>query len=150
MPNDDITHPIPDLTGYITEGQIVLSRGLNQKGIYPPVDVLRSLSRIMKDGIGEGYTREDHAQIANQVFSSYSKVQEIRSLMQVIGEDELSDVDKLYIEFGRVFEEKFLSQRFDEDRSIFETLDICWEMVKILPRAQLDKLKPEVMEKYLK
>jgi len=149
MPNDDITHPIPDLTGYITEGQIVLSRGLHQKGIFPPVDVLRSLSRIMKDGIGEGYTREDHAQIANQIFSSYSKVQEIRSLMQVIGEDELSDVDKLYIEFGRVFEEKFLSQRFDENRSIFETLDICWEMARILPKDKLDRLKPEIMEKYL-
>ncbi|MCL2860566.1 MAG: V-type ATP synthase subunit B [Oscillospiraceae bacterium] len=150
MPNDDITHPIPDLTGYITEGQIVLSRNLNQKGIYPPVDVLRSLSRIMKDGIGEGFTREDHSQISNQVFSSYSKVQEIRSLASVIGEDELSDTDKLYIEFGKMFEEKFLSQAFDEDRTIFETLDIMWELVKILPKDQLDRLKPEIMEKYLK
>jgi vacuolar-type H+-ATPase subunit B/Vma2 len=111
-PNDDITHPIPDLTGYITEGQIVLSRDLYQKGIYPPIDVLPSLSRLMKDGIGEGYTREDHPDVANQLFSAYSKVQNIRALAQIVGEDDLSDKDKKYLEFGNAFEERFLSKFF--------------------------------------
>lgn len=148
MPNDDITHPVPDLTGYITEGQIVLSRGLYQKNIYPPVNVLASLSRLMKDGIGEGYTRADHSEVANQLFAAYSRVQDIIALSQVIGEEELSDTDKLYMEFGRVFEAKFLKQRKDEDRSIFDTLDLSWEILSILPKEELDRVSPETLDKY--
>ena len=129
MPNDDITHPVPDLTGYITEGQIVLGRGLYQRNIYPPVNILPSLSRLMKDGIGKGYTREDHAEVSNQIFASYSHVQEIMALAQVIGEDELSDLDKKYVEFGKVFEDKFLKQGYDEERSINETLDLAWDIL---------------------
>lgn len=148
MPNDDITHPVPDLTGYITEGQIVLSRGINQRDIYPPVNILASLSRLMKDGIGKGYTREDHAEVSNQVFASYSHVQDVISLAQVIGEDELSDIDKIYLEFGRTFEEKFLKQDFDEDRNIMETLDLAWEILSILPKTELDRVSPETLDKY--
>lgn len=148
MPNDDITHPVPDLTGYITEGQIVLSRGINQRDIYPPVNVLASLSRLMKDGIGKGYTREDHAEVSNQVFASYSHVQDVISLAQVIGEDELSDIDKIYLEFGKKFEEKFLKQDFDEDRNIVETLDLAWEILSILPKTELDRVSPETLDKY--
>ena len=115
MPNDDITHPVPDLTGYITEGQIVLDRGLDSSGVYPPVSVLPSLSRLMKDGIGEGYTRPDHSALANQLFASYAKVQDARSLASVIGEEELSPIDRKYMEFGRLFESRFLTQRVNED-----------------------------------
>ncbi len=149
MPNDDITHPIPDLTGYITEGQIVLSRDLYQKGIYPPIDVLPSLSRLMKDGIGEGYTREDHPDVANQLFSAYSKVQDIRALAQIVGEDDLSDKDKKYLEFGNAFEERFLSQQVNESRDILDTLNLSWELLRILPRDELDRLSPELIEKYM-
>ena len=124
MPNDDITHPIPDLTGYITEGQIVLERSLHQKNIYPPINVLPSLSRLMKDGIGEKYTREDHQDLANQLFSSYARVGEARDLASVIGEDELSDTDKQYLKFGTAFEKEFIGQGKDENRSMAETLDI--------------------------
>ncbi|MEG1636366.1 MAG: V-type ATP synthase subunit B [Cellulosilyticaceae bacterium] len=148
MPNDDITHPIPDLTGYITEGQIVLNRELNQKHIYPPIAVLPSLSRLMKDGIGADYTREDHADLSSQLFSAYSRVQDVRSLAQIIGEDDLSDVDKLYLEFGRQFEERFVSQGHSENRSIVETLDIGWEVLSILPERELDRISPEMIEKY--
>ncbi|QAT39414.1 V-type ATP synthase subunit B [Clostridium sp. JN-9] len=148
MPNDDITHPVPDLTGYITEGQIVLSRGVYQRNIYPPVSILPSLSRLMKDGIGEGYTREDHAEVSNQIFASYSHVQDVIALAQVIGEDELSDVDREYMEFGRQFEERFLKQGYDEDRSIDETLDLAWEMLSILPKSELDRVSPESLEKH--
>lgn len=148
MPNDDITHPVPDLTGYITEGQIVLSRGVYQRNIYPPVSILPSLSRLMKDGIGEGYTRDDHAEVSNQIFASYSHVQDVIALAQVIGEDELSDVDKEYMEFGRQFEEKFLKQDYDEDRSIDETLDLAWDMLSILPKSELDRVSPENIEKH--
>lgn len=148
MPNDDITHPIPDLTGYITEGQIVLSRDLSGKNIYPPVNILPSLSRLMKDGIGEGYTREDHAEVSNQLFASYSYVQDVISLSQVIGEDELSTVDKIYMEFGREFESKFLNQGFEDNRSIDETLDLAWEILSILPKSQLDRISPEALEKH--
>ncbi|WP_163194371.1 V-type ATP synthase subunit B [Clostridium thermarum] len=148
MPNDDITHPIPDLTGFITEGQIVLSRALYQKDLYPPVNILPSLSRLMKDGIGEGYTREDHAEVANQIFSAYSRVQEIIALAQVIGEDELSDTDKLYMEFGRALEEKFLKQGYEENRTITETLDIAWKVLSILPKTELDRISPAIIEKY--
>jgi V/A-type H+-transporting ATPase subunit B len=148
MPNDDITHPIPDLTGYITEGQIVLDNGLSQKGVYPPVIVLPSLSRLMKDGIGKGYTREDHPQLANQLFASYAKVIEIRALASVIGEDELSDIDKKYMRFGRVFEAQFISQDFQEERSINDTLDLGWLLLGFLPKEELDRLSPEILDKY--
>lgn len=143
MPNDDITHPIPDLTGYITEGQIVLDRELEQKGVYPPISVLPSLSRLMKDGIGEGYTRADHSDVSNQLFASYSKVQDARSLASVIGEDELSDTDKLYLRFGAAFEEKFLNQGIYENRSIEETLDLGWQLLSILPKSELDRLSDD-------
>ena len=149
MPNDDITHPIPDLTGFITEGQIVLGRELHGKNVYPPINILPSLSRLMKDGIGEGFTREDHPDLSNQLFSSYSKVQEIRALSQIIGEDDLSDTDKKYMEFGREFESRFISQGFNENRSIEETLDLGWELLSILPKGELDRLDPELIDKYL-
>lgn len=148
MPNDDITHPIPDLTGFITEGQIVLSRELNQKNIYPPIAILPSLSRLMKDGIGEGFTREDHADLSNQLFSAYSHVQDIRSLAQIIGEDDLSDIDKKYLQFGKVFEEKFISQGKTENRSITETLDLGWKIISILPKTELDRIKPDMLERF--
>ncbi|KRQ85897.1 V-type sodium ATPase subunit B [Caloramator mitchellensis] len=150
MPNDDITHPVPDLTGYITEGQIVLSREIFQRNIYPPINILPSLSRLMKDGIGEGYTREDHPSVANQIFSSYTKYQEILALAQVIGEDELSNLDKKYIDFGRAFEERFLRQYFYEDRSIINSLDIAWDILSILPRNELDRIEPDLIDKYYK
>jgi V/A-type H+-transporting ATPase subunit B len=150
MPNDDITHPIPDLTGYITEGQIVLSRELYQKDIYPPINVLPSLSRLMKDGIGKGYTREDHPDLANQLFSSYSKVQEVRSLSQIIGEDDLTERDRKYLQFGKEFEEKFVKQGFNENRDISETFDISWDLLSILPVEELDRIDPSLIDKYLK
>jgi V/A-type H+-transporting ATPase subunit B len=148
MPNDDITHPIPDLTGYITEGQIVLDRTLFQKGIYPPINVLPSLSRLMKDGIGEGYTREDHQDLANQLFSSYAHVGEARALASVIGEDELSPIDKKYIRFGNAMEEEFISQGPAEDRSILQTLDLGWKLLSILPKGELDRVDTKILDKY--
>ncbi|OQB13888.1 MAG: V-type sodium ATPase subunit B [Firmicutes bacterium ADurb.Bin193] len=148
MPNDDITHPIPDLTGYITEGQVVLERNLYQKGIYPPVSVLPSLSRLMKDGIGEGFTREDHPDVANQLFAAYSNVQEVRSLASVIGEDELADTDKKYLEFGRAFEREFISQGRDENRDIDQTIDLAWNLLKILPREELSRIDSKILDKY--
>ncbi|MBU5590697.1 V-type ATP synthase subunit B [Clostridium sp. MSJ-4] len=150
MPNDDITHPVPDLTGFITEGQIVLSRGIQQRDIYPPVNILPSLSRLMKDGIGEGYTREDHAEVSNQIFAAYSRVQDVIALAQVIGEDELSETDRTYMEFGRLFEEKFLKQEYDEDRDMMETLDLAWEILNILPKNELDRVSPDMLKKYYK
>ena len=150
MPNDDITHPVPDLTGYITEGQIVLDRILDGKGIYPPVSVLPSLSRLMKDGIGDGYTRADHSDLSNQLFSSYSKVQDARSLASVIGEDELSETDKAYLNFGKIFEDKFINQGDSENRSIDETLNLGWEILKTLPVSELDRLDGETIEKFIK
>jgi V/A-type H+-transporting ATPase subunit B len=148
MPNDDITHPIPDLTGYITEGQIVLDRALHQKGIYPPIIVLPSLSRLMKDGIGEGFTRKDHPQIANQLFASYAHVQEVKALASVIGEDELSEIDQLYMNFGYEFEERFVSQDVDENRFMEVTLDLGWELLGILPRNELDRLDDDLLDRY--
>ena len=148
MPNDYITHPIPDLTGYITEGQIVLDRSLHQKSVYPPISILPSLSRLMKDGIGEGYTREDHQDLANQIFSSYSHVAEARSLASVIGEDELSPTDKKYLEFGKSFETQFLAQGINENRSITDTLDLGWQLLKILPREELDRIDTKILDKY--
>ena len=150
MPNDDITHPVPDLTGYITEGQIVLDRSLDSVGIYPPVSILPSLSRLMKDGIGEGFTREDHAALANQLFSAYAKVQDAVSLASVIGEDELSDIDKKYLEFGKSFENRFIKQGAAENRSIEETLDLGWEILTLLPESELDRVSAELIEKYYK
>lgn len=148
MPNDDITHPIPDLTGYITEGQIVFDRGLYQNGVYPPISVLPSLSRLMKDSIGEGFTREDHYACATQLFASYAKVQEVRALASIIGEEELGEVDKLYMEFGRAFENEFISQKMDEDRTIDQTLDLGWKILGILPAKELDRVDKEILEKY--
>ncbi len=150
MPNDDITHPVPDLTGYITEGQIVLGRELYRNSIYPPVNILPSLSRLMKDGIGEGYTREDHPEVSNQLFASYSRVMEVRALAQIIGEDDLSETDKKYMEFGKEFEGKFIFQGFDENRNIEESLDLAWDILGILPIEELDRLSPEMIEKYFK
>ena len=150
MPNDDITHPIPDLTGYITEGQIVLDRALDYKGIYPPISVLPSLSRLMKDGIGEGYTREDHSTLANQLLSTYAKVQDAKALASVIGEDELSNEDKLLLKFGAEFEEKFLNQGYNENRSITQTLDLGWELLSTLPRNMLDRVDDQTIKQYYK
>ncbi|HUM82792.1 MAG TPA: V-type ATP synthase subunit B [Lachnospiraceae bacterium] len=150
MPNDDITHPIPDLTGYITEGQIVLDRNLFGQGIYPPISVLPSLSRLMKDGIGEGYTREDHQAVANQLFSSYAKVTDARSLASVIGEDELSDIDKKYLAFGTAFEKEFVGQGHLENRPVTETLDIGWKLLGILPKSELDRVDTKLLDKYYK
>lgn len=148
MPNDDITHPIADLTGYITEGQILLSRELYQKNLLPPINILPSLSRLMKDGIGEKYTREDHADVSNQIFYAYSKVIQIRELAQVIGEDDLSDIDKLYMEFGRNMEDRLINQGFNANRSIYETLDLMWDLLRILPENELERISPELVKKY--
>ena len=148
MPEDDKTHPIPDLTGYITEGQIVLDRQLHGQAIYPPINVLPSLSRLMKDGIGEGFTREDHQDVANQLFSCYAKVGDARALASVIGEDELSPLDKKYLEFGTVFEENFVGQRADENRTIQETLDKGWELLSMIPREELDRIDTKILDKY--
>lgn len=149
MPNDDISHPIPDLTGYITEGQIVLDREMSQKGMYPPVSGLPSLSRLMKDGIGAGMTREDHASVSSQLFASYSKVKSIRNLASIIGEEELSSLDRLYLKFGNELESKFFTQGEYEDRSIDETLDLGWKLLSILPVDELYRVKTDLIEKYL-
>lgn len=146
MPNDDITHPVPDLTGYITEGQIVLSRDLYYDNIYPPVNVLPSLSRLMKDGIGEGYTFKEHPDVANQLFSSYSKVQDIRALAQIIGESDLSKIDQKYMEFGRAFESAFVTQGMEENRTVKESLDIAWDILSVLPKSELDRLSEALIE----
>ncbi len=148
MPNDDITHPIPDLTGYITEGQIVLDRQLHGQSIYPPISVLPSLSRLMKDGIGEGYTRADHQDVANQLFSCYAKVGDARSLASVIGEDELSPIDKQYLVFGNEFEHEFIGQGMDENRSMEDTLNKAWELLGLLPREELDRVNTKVLDQY--
>ncbi len=148
MPNDDITHPIPDLTGYITEGQIVLSRDLANKNINPPINIMPSLSRLMKDGIGEGYTREDHSDLANQLFSSYSKVIEVRSLAQIVGEADLSEIDQKYMAYGKKFEADFINQGFSDRRDISESLEIGWDALSILPPEALDRLDEETIKKY--
>ncbi|MEI6579189.1 MAG: V-type ATP synthase subunit B [Eubacteriales bacterium] len=148
MPNDDITHPIPDLTGYITEGQIVLDRALDSTGIYPPISILPSLSRLMKDGIGEGYTRDDHATLSNQLFSCYAKVQDAKALASVIGEDELAEADRLIMAFGREFERRFINQGYAENRTIEETLNLGWELLSMLPRNMLDRAKEDMLDKY--
>jgi len=148
MPNDDITHPIPDLTGYITEGQIVLDRQLHGQAIYPPINVLPSLSRLMKDGIGEKYTRADHQDIANQLFSCYAKVGDARALASVIGEDELSPLDKKYLEFGNAFEQEFVGQGSEENRSMKDTLNKGWELLRMLPKEELDRIDTKILDQY--
>lgn len=148
MPNDDITHPIPDLTAYITEGQIVFDRNLDQTGIYPGLSVLLSLSRLMKDGIGAEYTRADHADVANQLFACYARVQDARALASVIGEDELSAADKAIMKFGVAFEKHFLNQGFDENRSMDETLDLAWALLSLLPASELDRLNEKLIEEH--
>jgi V/A-type H+-transporting ATPase subunit B len=148
MPNDDVTHPVPDLTGYITEGQISLDRSLDNSKIYPPVGILPSLSRLMKDGIGAEFTRDDHKALSDQLFASYAKTQEARSLASVIGEEELSKKDKRYIKFGKLFESKFITQGFKENRSIEESLDLGWEILGTLPRIDLDRVPEELLDKY--
>ena len=150
MPNDDITHPVPDLTGYITEGQIVLSRELNGKGIYPPIDILPSLSRLMKDSIGKGYTRDDHPHLFMQTYASYARVKEVRAIASIVGEEELSKLDKSYLQFGNDFERKFINQGFNEDRSMEESLNLAWEIISILPKSELSGLKEEEIQKYYK
>ena len=143
MPQDDITHPIPDLTGYITEGQIVLSRDLYRKGIYPPVDVLPSLSRLMSGGIGEGRTREDHSGVSDQLYSAYSEGRDLRDLMAVVGEEALTERDRKYLAFADEFEKKFVTETKDEDRTIEETLTVGWELLSLLPEAELKRVKAE-------
>ncbi len=148
MPNDDITHPIPDLTGFITEGQIVLDRDLAKKGIYPCINVLPSLSRLMNDGIGKDKTREDHANISNQLYAAYSYVKKVETLASIIGENELSEKDKRYLEFGKAFEERFVKQDIHEERSIVESLNIAWEIVSLLPKEELIRVTQKQIGQY--
>ena len=149
MPNDDISNPIPDLTGYITEGQIVVERELAQRGSYPAISVLPSLSRLMKDGIGEGMTRDDHKELSSQLFAAYARTRSVRNLAAIIGEEELSALDKGYLHFGERFESGFVSQAEDEDRSIEQTLDIGWRLLTMLPRDELVRVSRAMIEKYL-
>ena len=148
MPEDDKTHPTPDLTGYITEGQIILSRELYRQGITPPIDVLPSLSRLKDKGIGEGKTRADHANTMNQLFAAYARGKEAKELMVVLGEAALTDMDKLYAKFADEFEQKYVSQGYETNRDIEETLDIGWELLRILPRAELKRIKDEFLDQY--
>ncbi len=148
MPEDDKTHPIPDLTGYITEGQIILSRDLFRRGINPPIDVLPSLSRLKNKGVGKGKTREDHANTMNQLFSAYARGKDAKELMVILGEAALTDIDKLYAKFADAFENEYVSQGSETDRSIEETLDLGWKLLKILPRSELKRISNELLEKY--
>ncbi|MCD6413998.1 MAG: V-type ATP synthase subunit B [Candidatus Diapherotrites archaeon] len=148
MPDDDITHPIPDLTGYITEGQFVLDRGLHMRGIYPPVNVLPSLSRLMNKGIGKGKTREDHSDVSNQIYAAYAHGNEVRDLMAVVGKESLSELDNMYLKFADAFEEKLVKQGFEEDRSIEDSLEIGWSLLKILPAKELKRVHEEYIKKY--
>lgn len=148
MPEDDKTHPIPDLTGYITEGQIVLGRDLHQKGIYPPVNVLGSLSRLMPKGIGEGKTRDDHSGVANQLFASYARGKEVRELAVILGEGALTETDKKYLQFTEEFEKTFVAQGADEERTIEDTLNLAWKLLTILPKSELKRVKPEHIKTY--
>ena len=149
MPEDDVTHPIPDLTGYITEGQIILSRDLYRKGLTPPINVLPSLSRLKDKGIGKGKTREDHADTMNQLFSAYSRGKDAKELAVILGDAALSDIDKLYAKFADAFEAEYISQGYYTNRTIEETLNIGWELLSILPKRELKRIKPEFIEKYL-
>jgi V/A-type H+-transporting ATPase subunit B len=148
MPSDDITHPIPDLTGYITEGQIVLSRDLHNQGIYPPVAVPPSLSRLMKDGVGKDFTREDHQRVANQLYASYARALEVRNLASIIGAEDLTEADRAYLKFADTFEREFVGQGEQEERSIFETLDLAWRQLQLLPREALARVSEADLEKY--
>jgi V/A-type H+-transporting ATPase subunit B len=148
MPSDDITHPIPDLTGYITEGQIVLGRDLFRQGVYPPVNILMSLSRLMKDGIGKGSTREDHAEVSNQIYDAYSRAQEVRALAGIVGKAGLTEIDLKYMDVGDAFEKEFLSQATDESRTIEETLGIMWKIVSLLPKNEITKIKDKYIDQY--
>jgi V/A-type H+-transporting ATPase subunit B len=148
MPNDDITHPVPDLTGYITEGQIVLDRNLAHQDVYPPISVLPSLSRLMKDGIGEGRTRADHSHLSAQLYAAYAHVQDVRSLASVVGEEELSTVDQRYLQFGRAFEQEFINQRAADNRSIEETLTIAWRLLSMLPQEELTRVSEGEIQQY--
>ncbi|KAF8822175.1 putative vacuolar ATP synthase subunit b [Cardiosporidium cionae] len=148
MPNDDITHPIPDLTGYITEGQIFVDRGLHNKQIYPPINVLPSLSRLMKSGIGKGMTRRDHPQVSDQLYANYAIGQDVRAMKAVVGEEALSADDALYLEFAEKFEQRFLQQGPYEERDIFQSLDVCWELLRTFPEDMLKKIKKDVLEEY--
>lgn len=150
MPSDDITHPVPDLTGYITEGQIVLGRELSYAGVYPPVTVLPSLSRLMKDGIGKGRTRDDHPRMGAQIYAAYAHMQDVRSLASVIGEEELSEVDQKYLKFGRAFEHEFVNQGFTENRSIERTLEIGWKLLSMLPKKELTRVTLDEIAQYYK
>ena len=150
MPEDDKTHPIPDLTGYITEGQIILSRDLYKRGVNPPIDVLPSLSRLKDKGIGKNKTREDHADTMNQLFACYARGKEAKELSAILGESALSDTDKLYAKFAQAFEEKYVAQGFETERKIEDTLELGWELLKILPRSELKRIKTEYIEKYMK
>ncbi len=149
MPSDDITHPIPDLTGYITEGQIVLSRELHRKGIYPPVDVLPSLSRLMQEGIGKERTREDHADVSNQLYAAYAEGRDLRDLVAVVGEEALTERDKTFLKFAERFESEFVNQRKDDDRTIENTLKVGWDLLSILPERELKRISLELIKKYL-
>ena len=148
MPEDDKTHPIPDLTGYITEGQIILSRTLYRQGVQPPVDVLPSLSRLKDKGIGAGKTREDHAGVMNQLFAAYSTGKDNKELMSILGEAALTPTDLLYAKFADEFEKRYIGQGYENNRTIEETLDLGWELLRILPRSELKRIKPEYIEKY--
>lgn len=148
MPEDDITHPIPDLTGYITEGQIILSRELYRKGVTPPIDVLPSLSRLKDKGIGEGKTREDHAATMNQLFAAYARGKEAKELMVILGEAALTDIDLKYAEFADEFEKRYVSQGYQTDRSIQETLDIGWDLLRLLPRSELKRINDKMLDQY--
>ena len=149
MPEDDKTHPIPDLTGYITEGQIILSRELHRKGIEPPIDVLPSLSRLKDKGIGVGKTREDHSDIMNQLFAAYATGKEAKELAVILGEAALTETDKLYAEFADQFEARYVSQGFNENRTIEQTLELGWELLAILPRGELKRIRDQYIDKYL-
>jgi V/A-type H+/Na+-transporting ATPase subunit B len=150
MPNDDITHPVPDLTGYITEGQIVLGRTLNYNGVYPPISVLPSLSRLMKDGIGDGRTRDDHAHLSAQIYAAYAHVQEVRALASVIGEEELGAIDQQYLRFGKAFEREFVGQSHTENRTIDQTLEIGWKLVSMMPKEELTRVSLDEIQQHYK
>jgi V/A-type H+-transporting ATPase subunit B len=148
MPGDDDTHPIPDLTGYITEGQIYVDRNLNSQGVQPPVNVLPSLSRLMDDGIGEGLTREDHADVSDQMYAAYAEGEDLRDLVNIVGREALSERDNKYLDFAERFEDEFVDQGFTTERSIDETLDIGWDLLSMLPKEELNRVDEELIEKY--
>ncbi len=150
MPGDDITHPIPDLSGYITEGQIIVSRDLQRKGIYPPIDVLPSLSRLMSKGIGKGRTREDHKSVSDQLYAAYAEGKDLRGLVSIVGKESLSESDKLFLEFADAFEKKYVAQKTNENRKIEDSLDVAWEILSKLPEEKLLRVSDELIEKYMR